>query len=62
MELQVRKLWRPGSESMEKLKQENDRLKKALADEHMKAVLYESWFEIACEQFGVQDVHAFKKN
>jgi len=48
-------------DQLKQLKQENDRLKKALADEHMKAVLYESWFEIACEQFGVQDVHAFKK-
>ena len=46
---------------LKQLRQENDRLKKALADEHLKAVLYESWFEVACEEFGVQDLDAFKK-
>lgn len=46
---------------LNQLRQENDRLKKALADEHLKAVLYESWFEVACEEFGVQDLDAFKK-
>jgi len=46
---------------LKKLRQENDRLKKALADEHLKALLYESWLEVACEEFGVQDVDAFKK-
>jgi len=48
-------------DQIKKLRQENDRLKKALADEHVKAVLYESWLEVACEEFGVQDVDAFKK-
>ena len=43
------------------LQKENERLKKALADTHMKALLYESWFEIACRDFGVKDVEAFKK-
>ena len=46
---------------LKKLQQENDRLKRALADEHLKAVLFESWFEVACDEFGVQDVEAFKK-
>jgi len=48
-------------DEFKKLKKENDRLKKALADEHLKAVLYESWLEVACEEFGVEDVAAFKK-
>ena len=43
------------------LRKENDRLKKALADEHLKAALFESWFEVACEELGVKDVDAFKK-
>jgi len=48
-------------DQLKQLKAENDRLKKALADEHMKASLFESWLEIACEQFGVKDVEGFKK-
>lgn len=48
-------------DQIKKLKQENERLKKALADEHLKAALYESWLEVACEEFGVKDVEAFKK-
>ena len=43
------------------LQKENGRLKKTLAETHMKAVLYESWFEIACREFGVADIEAFKK-
>jgi len=43
------------------LERANDRLKKTLAETHMKAVLYESWFEIACREFGVADIEAFKK-
>ena len=43
------------------LQQENSRLKKTLAETHMKAVLYESWFEIACREFGVVDLDAFNK-
>ena len=42
-------------------KHEIDRLKKALADSHMETVLYQSWFEIACRETGVEDVDAFKK-
>lgn len=43
------------------LQRENDRLKRTLAETHMKATLYESWLEIACREFGVTDVDAFKK-
>jgi len=58
----VLRVERPGEkDQIKKLKQENERLKRALADEHLKAVLYESWLEVACEEFGVQDVEAFKK-
>ncbi|MEN6500455.1 MAG: transposase [Rectinema sp.] len=48
-------------DQLKKLKAENDRLKMALADEHLKAALFESWFEVACREFGVKDVEAFKK-
>lgn len=43
------------------LKAENEALKRAVADLHMKSALYESWFEVACEEFGVTDLDAFKK-
>lgn len=46
---------------LRELKKENERLKKTLAETHMKAVLYESWLEVACEEFGVTDVEGFKK-
>ena len=46
---------------IEELRKENDRLKKALADAHMESVLYRSWFEVACEKFGVEDIESFKK-
>ena len=46
---------------LEEQKREIDRLKKALADSHMETVLYQSWFEIACREFGVEDADAFKK-
>lgn len=46
---------------IEELRKENERLKKALADSHMDAVLYRSWFEVACEEFGVEDIESFKK-
>ena len=46
---------------IEALQRENARLKTTLAETHMKAVLYESWFEIACREFGVEDVESFKK-
>ena len=48
-------------DQLKQLKKENDRLKRALADEHLKAVLYEAWFEVACEDFGVKDVAGYKK-
>ncbi len=48
-------------DQLRELRRENERLKRALADEHMKAILYESWLEVACEKFGVTDVEAFKK-
>jgi len=46
---------------VKELQKENERLKRTLADTHMKAVLFESWFEIACEEFGVTDLQEFKK-
>ncbi len=46
---------------VKELQKENERLKRTLADTHMKAVLFESWFEIACEEFGVTDLEGFKK-
>lgn len=46
---------------LKELKKENHRLKQALADAHLDAVLYESWFKVACQQFGVQDIESFKK-
>jgi transposase len=46
---------------IEELRKENERLKKALADSHMDALLYQSWFELACEKFGVKDTESFKK-
>ena len=49
------------ADRLRELQKENDRLKKTLAETHMKAVLYESWFEIACREFGVTDIDAFKK-
>lgn len=48
-------------DQFKKLKRENERLKKALAEQHLKATLNESWLEAACEEFGVTDVGAFKK-
>ena len=46
---------------LKELKKENDRLKRTLAETHMKAVLFESWFKVACDEFGVTDIEAFKK-
>jgi transposase-like protein len=48
-------------DQLKQLKLENDRLKRALADEHLRASLHQSWFEEACAQLGVQDLEAFKK-
>ena len=47
---------------LKQLQAENDRLKRALADEHLRASLNASWLEEACSEFGVSDVEAFKKN
>ena len=49
------------ADRLRQLQKENDCLKKTLAETHMKAVLYESWLELACREFGVTDVEAFKK-
>lgn len=46
---------------MKELEKENRRLKQALADSHLDAVLYQAWFKVACQQFGVQDLEGFKK-
>ncbi len=46
---------------IEELRKENERLKKALADSHMEAVLYRSWFELTCQKLGVEDIESFKK-
>jgi len=46
---------------LKELRKENERLKRALADAHMEGVLYRSWFETACQEFGVEDLEAFKK-
>lgn len=48
-------------DQLKELKKENHRLKQAVADAHLDAVLYESYFKLACQQFGVQDVESFKK-
>jgi len=46
---------------IEELRKEVDKLKKALADAHMESVLYQSWFKVACNEFGVKDIESFKK-
>lgn len=46
---------------LKELKKENERLKKALAESHMEALLYREWFETACREFGVADMEGFKK-
>ena len=46
---------------LKQLQAENDRLKRALADEHLRASLNASWLEEACAEFGVSDIEAFKK-
>ena len=48
-------------DALKDLKKEVADLKRALADSHMEAVLYRNWFDVACREFGVQDVAAFKK-
>ena len=46
---------------LKELEHENRRLKQALADAHMDGLLYQSWFKLACQQGGIQDVETFKK-
>ncbi len=46
---------------IKKLKQENHKLKLALADAKVGEVLNRAFFEIACEEFGVHDIEAYKK-
>jgi hypothetical protein len=46
---------------IKELEKENRRLKEALADMHLDAVLYESWLKVACREFGGGDFEAFKK-
>lgn len=48
-------------DQLKELRAENDRLKRALADEHLRASLNASWLEVACAEFGVSDIEAFKK-
>lgn len=49
------------ADRLKELEKENRRLKQALAEAHMDAVLYESWLKVACREFGVKDFEAFKK-
>lgn len=49
------------ADRVRELQRENRRLKEALAEAHMDAVLYESWLKVACREFGVKDFEAFKK-
>lgn len=46
---------------IKELEHENRRLKQALADAHLDGLLYQSWFKLACQHGGIQDVEAFKK-
>ena len=49
------------ADRIKELQKEILRLKQALADAHMDAVLYESWLKVACREFGVKDFEGFKK-
>ena len=48
-------------DQIKKLKQENHKLKLALADAKVGEVLNRAFFEIACEEFGVHDIETYKK-
>jgi len=48
-------------EQIKRLREENERLKKALGEAHLDASLHRSWFEVACRRLGVEDVEGFKK-
>lgn len=43
------------------LKKEVKQLKEALADAHLDGVVNKAWLTVACREFGVTDVEAFKK-
>lgn len=58
----VMRMEMPGeADRIRELQKELKRTKQALADSHLDAVLYQSWFKVACREFGVQDIEAFKK-
>lgn len=48
-------------DQIKKLKKQIRDLKLALADAEVGKVLNQAYLEILCEQFGIQDVEAFKK-
>ena len=48
-------------DQIRKLKEENHKLKLALADAKMDEVLSRALFEITCENFGVTDIESYKK-
>lgn len=58
----VLRVEKPGeADRIKELQKELKRTKQALADSHLDAVLYKSWFKVACLEFGVQDIEGFKK-
>lgn len=48
-------------DAIRKLKKENRELKLALADAKVGEVLNRAYVEILCEDFGIQDIEAYKK-
>jgi len=46
---------------IERLREENQRLKSALADVTVENLLNQRYFEAVCEQFGVEDIEGLKK-
>ena len=48
-------------DQIQKLKEENHRLKLALADAKMDEVLSRALFEVTCENFGITDIESYKK-
>ena len=48
-------------DQLKALRKEIGRLKEALADSHLDAALHRSWLEVACREFGVTDMEAYKK-
>ena len=49
-------------ESQKRLKKRIRELETALADAKIKEVVAEAYLGVACEEFGIKDVDAFKKN